>query len=218
MIIWATQWAFALLLPLFALFVWLWFQRKKIRASIQFSHIQIFKEVGIALRARLAGLPMVLKGLALIVAIIALARPQRADTKVSRNVEGIDIIVALDVSDSMLIEDMKPKNRLETSKKTIKEFVKNRVSDRIGLVVFSGESYTRVPLTLDYPILLDSLEKVETTRNIKMGTAIGVALANAVGRLRDSTAESRIIIFLTDGENNSGTIAPETALGYCQGL
>ena len=217
MIVWATGWAFALLLPLLLLLVWLWTQRKRLRASMPFSRVQLLREAGLTLRARLAKLPVFFKVVALVLAIIALARPQKADVKVSRNVEGIDIIIALDVSHSMLIEDMKPENRLEASKKTIKDFIINRVSDRIGLVVFSGESYTRVPLTLDYPIFMDSLKKVETTTNIKMGTAIGVALANAVGRLKDSTAKSRIIIFLTDGENNSGTIDPETALDIAKG-
>ena len=117
----------------------------------------------------------------------------------------------------MLIEDMRPENRLEASKKTIRDFIEGRNSDRIGLLVFSGESYTRVPLTLDYPLLKESLAAVETSRNIKMGTAIGVALANAVGRLKDSTAKSRVVIFLTDGENNSGTIDPETALDIAKG-
>ena len=217
MIVWAAQWAFILLALFPLVLIWLWVQRGKLRASIQFSRTKMFREAGLTIRARLAKLPLILKWLALVLMVIALARPQKADTKVSRDVEGIDIIVALDVSDSMLIEDMEPENRLEASKKTIKEFVMNRISDRIGLVVFSGESYTRVPLTLDYPVLLDSLKKVETTRNIKMGTAIGVALANSVARLRDSQAESRVIIFLTDGENNSGTIAPETALDIAKG-
>ena len=119
------------------------------------------------------------------VAIFALARPQKMDTRVSRDVEGIDIIVALDISHSMLIEDMTPENRLEASKKTIQEFVMNRISDRIGLVVFFWRVlYKRFPLTLDYPVFLDSLKTVRATNRIKMGTAIGVALANSVARLK----------------------------------
>jgi len=160
---------------------------------------------------------LALKLISLILAIIALARPQQSSVKIKRNIEGIDIVVALDISDSMLIEDMRPENRLESSKLTIKRFVEKRISDRIGLVVFSGESYTRVPLTLDYPLLQKSLAEVKTTRNIKLGTAIGVALTNAVGRLKDSTAKSRVVIFLTDGENNSGTIDPETAIEIAKG-
>ena len=126
-------------------------------------------------------------------------------------------MVALDISDSMLIEDMRPTNRLESSKKVIHNFVIQRISDRIGLVVFSGESYTRVPLSLDYPVLLNNLKQVKTSRNIKMGTAIGVALANSVARLRESEAKSRVVILLTDGENNSGTIDPVTALEIAKG-
>jgi Ca-activated chloride channel family protein len=153
----------------------------------------------------------------LILATLALARPQQANEKIKKNVEGIDIVMALDISDSMLIEDMQPVNRLESAKKTIKEFVEGRTSDKIGLVVFSGESYTRVPPTLDYKVLLSSLKAGQTTRKVKMGTAIGVALANSVARLRDSKAKSRVIVLLTDGENNAGTIDPLTALEIAKG-
>lgn len=149
--------------------------------------------------------------------IFALARPQESSTRIKRNVEGIDIMVTFDISDSMLIEDMAPINRLESAKDTVKKFIEKRTSDRIGLVVFSGESYTRVPLTLDYPLLQKSVSEIETSRNIKMGTAIGVALANSVARLKDSTAKSRVVLFMTDGENNSGTIDPETALEIAKG-
>ncbi|MBC7370945.1 MAG: VWA domain-containing protein, partial [Bdellovibrionaceae bacterium] len=140
-------------------------------------------------------------------------------TKVKKNVEGIDIVICLDISDSMLIEDMKPSNRLEAAKETIRQFIEKRSSDRIGLVVFAGESFTLVPLTLDYQLILERVKEITTaaSANIKDGTAIGVALANAAGRLKDSTAKSRIMIFMTDGENNSGTIDPETALEIAKG-
>lgn len=217
MITWASPMAFLLFIPLIGFLVWQYFRRRKTRPAVTFSGLSELKKINPTLRARLTWLPLFLKVIALSLAIVALARPQRADTKVKRNVEGIDIMITLDISDSMLIEDMQPENRLEASKEVIRNFIKGRVSDRIGLVVFSGESYTRVPLTLDYPLLQQSLAEVETTRNIKMGTAIGVALANAVGRLKESTAKSRIVIFLTDGENNSGTIDPETALEIAKG-
>ena len=144
-------------------------------------------------------------------AIIALARPQEMNTKIKKNVEGIDIVIALDVSDSMLIEDMKPLNRLESAKETIKQFIEGRSSDRIGLVIFAGESFTLVPPTLDYQLILQRVGEITTAQSarIKDGTALGVALANAAGRLKDSQAKSRIVIFMTDGENNSGTIDPE---------
>ena len=217
MIVWQSPMAFLLFLPLALIIFWVLYTRKTRQPTMLFSGLSQLKKTRRSLRSRLTFVPFVMKIIAVSLAIVALARPQRADTKIKKNVEGIDIVVALDISDSMLIEDMTPENRLEASKATIKKFVENRISDRIGLVVFSGESYTRVPLTLDYPLFQQSLAQVETTRNIKMGTAIGVALANAVGRLKDSTAKSRVVIFLTDGENNSGTIDPSTALEIAKG-
>jgi Ca-activated chloride channel family protein len=210
--VWHSGFFFLLLIPLAALGVWLYLKRNSRKAFMQISSHWILKDVERGLRVKLKHLPALLSAVALILAIVALARPQKADTRVVRNVDGIDIVVVLDISDSMLIEDMVPENRLEAAKKIISDFVNQRISDRIGLVVFAGESYTRVPLTLDYPLLLQSIKEVRITRNIKMGTAIGVALANGVARLKDSKAKSRVLILLTDGENNSGTIAPETAL------
>lgn len=191
--------------------------KKKKQATFVAPAFRYLKSVQPSLRAQTAWVPQVFMYSALALMIFSLARPQQSSTKIKRNVEGIDIMIAFDISDSMLIEDMAPENRLESAKETIKKFVEARKTDRIGLVVFSGESYTRVPLTLDYPLLLKSVSEVQTSRNIKMGTAIGVALANAVARLKDSTAKSRVVIFLTDGENNSGTIDPETALDIAKG-
>lgn len=203
--------------PLIVLILWRIWRRRALKSSFVSSSFFYFQKVSRGLRAQMAGLPfgLMLAGVALM--ILALARPQEASTKVKKNVEGIDIMIAFDISDSMLIEDMRPANRLESAKETIKKFIEGRKTDRIGLVVFSGESYTRVPLTLDYPLLLQSVSEVQTSRNIKMGTAIGVALANAVARLKDSTAKSRVVILLTDGENNSGTIDPGTALDIAEG-
>lgn len=209
---------FLLFVPLVMVFVHRFFRQQKKIPTIQFSHLGTLKDVPRGVRARLAFVPDLFKLLSLSLAIIALARPQEANTRVKKNIEGIDIMLVLDISDSMLIEDMTPENRLGAAKKTIQDFISARASDRIGLVVFSGESYTRVPLTLDYSVLLQSIEEVEPTKNLKMGTAIGVALANGVSRLRDSTAKSRIVILLTDGENNSGTIAPETSLEIAKGF
>ncbi len=216
MLIWATPWAFLLLIPIIAALVWWFWSDRRRRPTFQFSSLGFSKVIRPTFRARLKWLPNLLYAAALIIAVIALARPQRADTKVKKNVEGIDIMIVIDVSDSMAIEDLTP-NRIEAVKNVAKQFVEKRVSDRIGLIIFSGESYTRVPLTLDYPMLLQSLKDVAITPNIKMGTAIGVGLANAVARLRDSTAKSRVIVFLTDGENNTGTIDPETALDMAKG-
>lgn len=217
MTVWASPLAFLLLLPVIGLLAWAWYARRSRTATVQFSQLAGFLKVNRGYRAYLSWLPTIVKGLALVLAVVALARPQRADTKIKRSVEGIDIVIVFDISDSMLIEDMEPENRLESAKQTISSFIKNRVSDRIGLVVFAGESYTRVPMTLDYPLLQRSVAEIQPARNIKMGTAIGVGLANGVARLKDSTAKSRVIVFMTDGENNTGTIDPETALDIAKG-
>ncbi|MCB9073360.1 MAG: VWA domain-containing protein [Bdellovibrionaceae bacterium] len=216
MSLWLSPWAFLFLLPFVAFLGWLLWSGGPKRGYVRFGAIY-FKELATTWRVRLKYFPDVLKIMTCVFAVLALARPQKADEKVKRNIEGIDIMVTLDVSESMLIEDMKPINRLESSKKTIEDFIKKRVSDRIGAVVFSGEAYTRVPLTLDYQLLLDNVAKIKTSRNIKMGTAIGVALANACARLKDSDAKSKVIILLTDGENNTGLIDPLTALRIAKG-
>jgi Ca-activated chloride channel homolog len=158
--------------------------------------------------------------LGLLLLLVALARPQKTETKTSKNVEGLDIVIALDISDSMLIEDMKPINRMEAAKQTLINFVKARSSDRIGVVIFAGEAFTSVPLTLDYELIQQRVSEITTAREVRVkdGTALGVALANASGRLKDSTAKSRVVIFLTDGENNSGTIDPETGLAIAKGF
>lgn len=218
MITWASPLYFLLFIPLIAVTVWRIFQDRKKRATVLFSRVGYLKNVKEPIRSRFHWLPAALKTLGLALAIVALARPQKADTKIKRNAEGIDIMIVWDISDSMLIEDMPPdENRMESAKHTIERFIKGRVSDRIGLIVFAGESYTRVPLTLDYPLLLKSAAAVGTSHNMKMGTAIGVALANAVARLKDSTARSRVIVFLTDGENNTGSIDPDTAIEIAKG-
>ncbi len=212
---WHNPEAFLLFLPLIALAGYLWWNRKK-QLGLKFSSSQLIPKQK-SLRVRLTFLPILLQWLALVFMIIALARPQKSDEITKRNVEGIDIVITLDISDSMLIEDMPPLNRLECAKETIKDFVKGRVSDRIGLVLFMGEAFTKIPLTLDYEMLINDIKDIQPSRTIKMGTAIGVALANSVSRLKDSKAKSRVIIFLTDGENNSGTIDPETALEIAKG-
>lgn len=201
---------FILFIFIAALFVWMWKMKQKHYPSLQMSQTSWFKYVGTSGKVKFKNLPEFFKYGALAFIVFALIRPQEVNTKIKRTLDGIDIMIVFDISDSMLIEDMQPTNRIESAKKIIKAFIQKRISDRIGLVVFSGESYTRVPPTLDYPLLLKNLEGVETMRQIKMGTAIGVALANAVARLRDSTAKSKVVVLLTDGENNSGLIDPET--------
>lgn len=212
-----SSWAFLFIPILLAICAWTIWNRRKKTPAIQFSSVRILKGLSRSPKSTLSYLPLALKVAGLIFVTVALARPQKADEKIRRNVEGIDIMIVLDISDSMLIEDMKPVNRMEASKQVISDFIKGRTSDRIGFVVFAGEAYTRVPLTLDYPLLLANVAQTEPSRNIKMGTAIGVALATGVGRIKDSKAKSRIVIFLTDGENNSGTIDPATALDMAIG-
>lgn len=216
MTVWLTPLAFLMFLPLAAFLFWFFLSGGPKKGYLRFGLVY-FSKVSTSLRARLKYTPEVLKVIGIVFAVVALARPQAADEKVKRNVEGIDIMVTLDVSESMLIEDMKPINRLESSKKTIQDFIKKRVSDRIGVVVFSGEAYTRVPLTLDYELLLNNVGEIKTSRNIKMGTAIGVALAAACGRLKDSDAKSKVLVLLTDGESNTGLIDPLTALRIAKG-
>jgi Ca-activated chloride channel family protein len=214
---WHSWWWIALFIPLVVIGYGIYLKRNNRSPALVMSSANEFKTLPKGWRSKWIFVPIVLKITALVLIIIAMMRPQSADVQVKRNVEGVDVVVALDVSDSMLIEDMKPENRLESAKETIKEFVEGRISDRIGLVCFSGESYTRMPLTLDYDVLLKSLLEVEVSKIIKLGTAIGVAIANSVARLRNSKAKSRIIILLTDGENNSGTIDPITALDIAKG-
>lgn len=218
MTVWAAKWAFFFLIPVFVAFVYRFWRSKQLHPTLQVSSISSFKNLPKSWRARLSFLPQLFALASLVLVIFALARPQLADTKIKKSVEGIDLILVLDISDSMLIEDMPPHlNRLEASKKIMQDFVKSRLSDRLGYVVFAGESFTRVPPTLDYKLLLESIGSTKISRNIKMGTAIGNALALAAARLKDSSAQSKVIVFMTDGENNSGTIDPETALEVAKG-
>jgi Ca-activated chloride channel homolog len=160
----------------------------------------------------------VLRMIALFFVIIALARPRLENQKQNVFSEGIDIVMCIDLSGSMLAEDFDPKNRIEAAKSVAQEFVRNRLSDRIGLVVFAGRSYTQCPLTLDYPLVLGMMGGLRAGEMQEDGTAIGMALATATNRLRDSNAKSRIVILLTDGQNNAGEIDPVTAASLAAAL
>ena len=190
---------------------WYWFTHKKQRATLKISSTKSFKGSA-TLIAKLQPLLFVLRLLALSAIIVALARPRSVDvSSKSRTTKGIDIVMAIDVSGSMLAKDLKP-NRLEALKRVAAEFVEDRINDRIGLVVYAGESYTRTPVTSDKTVILQSLKTVEYDDSIIAdGTGIGVGLATAINRIKDSKAKSRIIILLTDGVNNSGTIDPRMA-------
>ena len=190
--------------------LWNYLNRDKLNNSIKFSNSEAFKNssnIYSILKASLRYLRMI--SLALI--ITALARPQVIDTstRVKTN-SGVDIIMAIDVSASMLAKDLKP-NRLDALKNVADEFIKNRVTDRIGLVEYAGESYTKTPLTTDKSITLRSLREIKYNNIIEGGTAIGMGLATSVNRIKDSKAKSKVIILLTDGVNNAGFIDPITA-------
>lgn len=196
-----------LLIPLLVL--WYAFWNKKSKVTLTVSSATAFKQNSLW-TSRLYHLLFVLRMLALAFAILALARPQtRSESAKTKITDGIDIVMAIDVSASMLSQDLKP-NRFEALKKVASQFVKDRPSDRIGLVVYAGESYTKTPATSDKSIILNSIKEL-TYGQIEDGTAIGMGLATAVNRLKESKAKSRVIILLTDGVNNSGFIDPQTA-------
>ena len=196
-----------LLIPL--AIVWYIFRHKKQEASMRFSDIRGFNELPKSWRVYARHLLFVINMAALALLLVAMARPQSSSTSQKSNIEGIDIILAQDISGSMLARDFKP-DRLEASKKVAAEFVEGRPGDRMGLVVFAGESFTQVPLTTDHSVMLNMLKELKSGM-IDDGTAIGDGLATAISRLKDSEAVSKVIILLTDGMNNSGSVDPYTA-------
>ena len=201
---------FWLLLLLPALLLWYFWKRKQQTASLKISSIKGFK-TGKNWLARLRPLLFILRLLALAAIIVAMARPRTVDesTKIKTS-QGIDIVMAIDVSASMLARDLKP-NRLEALKTVAARFINARPNDRIGLVEYAGESYTKTPLTSDKSIVLSSLKSIVYNTIIEGGTAIGSGLATAVNRLKESRAKSKVIILLTDGVNNTGYIDPKIA-------
>lgn len=178
-------------------------------ASVRLSSLQFLGPVRASARVWLRHLLFVFRIVAIIMLVVVLARPQSSDRWQDTTTEGIDIILAMDISGSMLARDFKP-DRLEASKNVATEFISGRPSDRIGLVIFSGESFTQCPLTSDHAVLINLLREMESGM-IEDGTAIGLGLATAVNRIKDSDAISKVIILLTDGVNNRGSIAPVTA-------
>ena len=195
-----------LLIPMIGWYIW---KLRKSQASIQLSSIEGFSKAPNTFRIYLRHVPFILRVGAFTFLVIALARPQTTNKWSSTTTEGIDIIMSLDISTSMLAMDLKP-NRLEAAKEVAASFINGRPTDNIGLVVFAKESFTQCPLTTDHAILLNLLKSVQCGM-IEDGTAIGHGVATAVGRLKDSKAKSKVIILLTDGSNNAGEIAPITA-------
>ena len=199
-----------LLLLIIPLIAWYVLKQRKKQASLQVSTLQAFAaSKSRTIKVYLRHFPFVLRMIAVAVIIVILARPQSTNRWENRNTEGIDIMLVMDVSTSMLAEDLKP-NRIEASKNVAAAFINGRPNDNIGLVVFSGESFTQCPLTTDHAVLLNLFKDIQSGM-IEDGTAIGLGLANAVSRIKDSKAISRVIILLTDGVNNRGEIAPVTA-------
>ena len=197
---------FLLLIPIV---VWYIQKKRNEQATIKVPTTEVFEAMPKTWKHYLQHLPFALRVLAFAALIVILARPQSSDSMHEKNIEGIDIVMSLDISSSMLAEDLKP-NRLEASKNVAAEFIMGRPNDNIGLVVFSGKSFTQCPLTTDHAALVNLLQKVDCGM-IDDGTAIGNGLATAVNRIKDSQAVSKVIILLTDGSNNMGEIAPISA-------
>ncbi|WP_396174201.1 VWA domain-containing protein [Flavobacterium sp.] len=200
-------WLFTLIPFAIAWYVW---KRKKQMATLKISSIKGFQTTSSWL-PKLKPVLFVLRILTLSLIITALARPRSVDvSNKTKTTRGIDIVMAIDVSGSMLARDLKP-NRLESLKKVAADFVKDRPNDRFGIVVYAAESYTKTPVTSDKSIVLEAIRGIKYDNVIQDGTGIGMGLATAVNRLKESKAKSRVIILLTDGVNNAGFIEPETA-------
>lgn len=187
---------------------WVWRYRKQ-KPELQYSDMGQLEGMKKTLRQCLYPMGYVLRVLGLAALVVALARPQTSLSKKEMKVEGIDVVLALDVSGSMKAQDFRP-NRLEAAKKVASNFIAGRKNDRIGLVVFSGEAYTQIPLTIDHHVLQSQLAKVKSG-TLRDGTALGDGLATAINRIKDSKAKSKVIILLTDGVNNMGSVDPKSA-------
>jgi Ca-activated chloride channel homolog len=200
-------WLF-LLLPV--LLFWHFWKKNQQRANLKMSSLKGF-EGSKSFWSRLFPFLIVFRLLALSLIIVGLARPRTVDiSSQSRTNKGIDIVLSLDVSGSMLAKDLKP-NRMEALKKVAENFVEERINDRIGLVVYASEAYTKTPVTSDKAVVLQALQSVRYDNILKDGTGIGMGLSTAINRLKDSKAKSKVAILMTDGVNNAGFIEPETA-------
>lgn len=212
-------WAFLFLLPLPGLIWYYWFSHIPRKAAVKFSHIGNLKNKKISRRSfRLTDFLEILPLIAYVLFVVALSRPQAGQKGEEVSTEGYDIIMTLDASETMLSEDFAPKNRFEVAKEQIARFVRNRPHDRIGLVVFGRESYVQSPLTLDHSMVVNSVRALEMGFVDSSGTAIGMAIASSVNRLKNSQAKSKIVILLTDGLNNSGSVDPVTAASVAKTL
>jgi len=202
------------LLLLIPIVYWYIKEMHKSDASLQISSHRNLQTKQKSLKIKLLHVPFILRSLAITMVIIALSRPQASNSWRTESTEGIDIMIALDISGTMMAEDLKP-NRLEAAKNVASQFILSRPNDNIGLVVFASESFTQCPLTTDHAVLINLFNGVNYGL-IEDGTAIGLGLANAVNRIKESKAKSKVIILLTDGSNNRGDIAPITAAEIAQ--
>lgn len=212
---------FLLLLLLVPYILWYYLGRGRRTPTMRLDDTSAYLHAHKSWRVRLMDTPMLLRCLACVMLVTALARPQTHNSWDNKTVEGIDIMLAMDVSTSMLAEDLRP-NRLEAAKDVATEFVSGRPNDNIGLTIFAGEAFTQCPMTTDHSSLLTLLHDVRTDIAsqglIQDGTAIGMGLANAITRLKDSKAKSKVVILLTDGSNNMGDISPMTAAQIAKSL
>ncbi len=212
---------FLLLLLIIPYVLWYFLYRKRSEPTIRMSDTYAFRDAPKSWRMRISNLPMLLRCLTYILVVLILARPQTHNAWNKKTVEGIDIMLAMDVSTSMLAEDLKP-NRMEAAKDVATEFISGRSNDNIGLTIFAGEAFTQCPMTTDHASLISLLQNVRTdiaARGlIQDGTAVGMGLANAVSRLKGSKAKSKVVILLTDGSNNMGDLSPMTAAQIAKSL
>lgn len=195
--------------------------KQKMEASMTISDAFAYRNAPVGLRVRMIHLPMILRCIAFALIVTAMARPQTHNAWDEKTVEGIDIMLAIDVSTSMLAEDLRP-NRIEAAKQVATEFISDRPNDNIGLTIFAGEAFTQCPMTADHTSLINLLQGVRTDIAaqgiISDGTAIGMGLANAVSRLKEAKTKSKVVILLTDGSNNMGDISPMTAAQIAKSL
>ena len=214
-----------LIVPLAMLFAplvvrrWQWLRERQQPATLQYSDLRLMAQISPSLRQRGRIILPFLRLVALSVLIVALARPQLGNAREVISGQGVDIAIVLDISGSMAAEDFEP-NRISAAKEVIREFINQRKYDRIGFVIFATEAFSQVPPTLDYRVLEQILDQTQVSWDIGLdsGTAIGLGLSNGANMLRDSTAESKVIVLLTDGANNSGQIDPMTAAKIAKAL
>ncbi len=189
--------------------VYFWKVKRNSRTQIRISSTEAFKNYRPSLKQRMVNLPFMLRVLSMSLLVVALARPQSSSRASNVKTEGISVVIALDISSSMLAEDFKP-NRIEAAKKVAIEFIEGRPNDLIGLVIFSGQSFTQCPLTSDHAVLKNLFKDIKSGM-VKDGTAIGEGLATSVSSLKEAPTKSKVVVLITDGVNNSGSIAPLTA-------